>query len=175
MARKTAEPESEAIARVEAPPEPAVGAPSIAAIPGEDGWYGAADWIRVECDGASPWERLAPREGFAPLWAEIDAGMTFQEAFAIPLEPGTPIARLYPHIAPRIRAWNVREWDPATGQTVPVPPPNEIGIAAFVRCRPLVVEWLAWIVRETALRGGPNRKNETPRSGGGSDGSSGGD
>jgi hypothetical protein len=135
--------------------------PTIAAIPGADGWYGNADWIRVECDGESPWEMLKPREGFPPLWAEIDATLTFGEALAIPIQSGIPLIKLFAHIAPRVRAWNVMEFDAETGTMVDVPPPAEIGTAALMRCRPAVAEWLAWTLRQTTLSGGPNRKNAT--------------
>ena len=141
---------------------------SPAIVPDADGFYHDADWLRIECD----WPGLKPRDGFAPLWAEIDASLTFREALAIPLDAGTPMKDIYPHILHRVRAWNVREYNASTGQMEPVPPPSEIGMEALMRVRPLVVEWLALSIKLTSLNGGPNRKNETTPSGDGRDGPS---
>ena len=142
---------------------------SPAPRPDETGWYSDADWITVECE----WPALKPRDGFAPVTAEIDASLTFKEAIAIPIEAGVPLINIFRHIAPRVRAWNVQEWDAESGALVPVPPPSEIGTEAFMRCRPLVVEWLGWAVRTYSLNGGPNRKNGATPSGDGSSGTSG--
>lgn len=158
MATKVKEPTDEiAVDPVAAPVIPTVPEmPTIAAIPGDDGWYGDADWIRVSCE----WPALKPRDGFEPIWAEFDATLSFREATSIPTEAGVPLIKLFAHIAPRIRAWNVREFDADSGQMVPVPPPMEIGTEALMRCRGLVVEWLAYTLRSISLFGGPNRKNE---------------
>ena len=145
-------------------PEPV----SRAITPDADGYYGDADWIRVTCD----WPQLQPRDGFQPLWAEIDASLTFREALAIPLETGTPMKDIYPHILHRVRAWNAREYNAVTGEMEPVPPPSEIGMDALMRVRPIVAEWLALTIKTTSLHGGPNRKNETTPSGDGRDGPS---
>lgn len=135
-----------------------------AVIPTPDGWYHDADWIRVECDGAEPWGRLKPRDGAEPLWAEIDATLTIKEALSIPLGKGKPLMGVIPHLVTRVRAWNVREFDAEAGAYVPVPPPSEIGADAFTRCRPQVIEWLAFTLQDMSLNGGPNRGNEAPPS-----------
>lgn len=139
-----------------------------AITPDPDGFYADADWIRVECD----WPALQPREGFSKIWAEIDTSLTFQEAIAIPLEPGRSRLDLFAHLVHRVRAWNVREFDPVTNTFVPVPPPTEIGKAAFLRIKPVIVEWLAFTIREYTLNGGPNRKNGATASEPGHDGAS---
>lgn len=126
-------------------------------VPDDDGYYQDADWIRIECD----WESLKPRAGFKPMWAEIDASLTFHEALAIPLVAGTPMRAIYPHIVNRVRSWNIRAFNPESGKMEPVPPPCEIGVEALFRVRPAVVEWLGSIIKLTSLQGGPNRKNET--------------
>lgn len=139
-------------------------APAI--TPDPTGFYSDADWIRVECD----WPKLQPRDGFGKLWAEIDASLTFHEALAIPLEAGVPMMDLFNQIVNRVRAWNMREFDAITNTMVPVPPPSEIGKAALMRVKPIVIEWLAFEIRQTSLFGGPNRKNEMTLSDPGSDG-----
>ncbi len=132
------------------------------------GFYYDADWIRIECD----WPMLQPREGFEKLWAEIDASLTFQEALAIPIEAGVPMKDLFDQIVHRVRAWNAEIYDPQAQAMVPVPPPSEIGFAALMQVRPVVVEWLAYVIRNTSLYGGPNRKNEVTPSPAGSAGPS---
>lgn len=146
-----------------APPEPVM----PAAIPSVDGWYSDADWIRVECDGETPWERLRPRDGAQPLWIELDATLTIREVMSIPLAKGKPLAGVIPHLVNRVRAWNVHEFDPETGQFVPVPPPSEIGADAFARCRPAVIEWIATMLQTMSLGGGPKGESATQQSGDG--------
>lgn len=128
-----------------------------AIVPDPDGFYHDAQWIRVEAE----WPGLIPREGFSPLWAEIDAGLTFADATAIPNPFETPFADLYPHVCPRVRAWNARKRDPETGEMSPVAPPMEIGAAAFIDIKPLIMIWLAHTLKTVHLGGGPNRKPET--------------
>lgn len=147
------EPQDQTVAIAEA--LDAQNALSPAPRPDETGWYSDANWITVECD----LPQLKPRDGFAPITAEIDTSLTFKEAIAIPNAPGTPLITIFRHIAPRVRAWNVREWDAEAGAFVDVPPPAEIGTEAFMRCRPLVIEWLGNVIRDYSLNGGPNRKN----------------
>lgn len=137
----------------------------IAVVPSPDGWYSDADWITIECD----WPSLKPREGAAPLTATIDATLTIKEASAIPLGI-RPLGEVIPHITARVRSWNVMEFDAVTGTMVPVPPPAEIGVDAFTRCRPDVISWLASAIQNYSLFGGPNRKNGTTPSDPTSDG-----
>lgn len=131
-----------------------------AIVPDPDGFYHGAEWIRVEPD----WPGLQPRDGAGRLWIELDAGLTFAEASAIPAPFDTPFGQLYPHICHRVRAWNYRKPDPETGQMVPIPPPIEIGPAAFADVKPLTIVWLAYTLKTVHLNGGPNRKNETSSS-----------
>lgn len=128
-----------------------------AIVPDEDGYYHAADWIRVECD----WPGLAPRDGFKPLWAEIDANLTFDDAEAIPDIFNTPFGQLYRHVCPRVRAWNARGIDQETGRLRLVPPPAEIGADAFRAVKPTIMLWLAYTLKTIHLGGGPNRPKET--------------
>lgn len=168
MAKRAQEPRAESEPDPVAEPD-ATALPAVpAAIPSVDGWYGDAEWIRVECD----WDVLRPRAGAQPLWAELDATLTIREAMSIPLGIGLPLSAVLPHIVHRVRAWNVHEYDPATGTMVPVPPPAEGGIDSFTRCRPVVVEWLTVQLQQLSLGGGPNRKNGTTPSGDGPSGES---
>jgi hypothetical protein len=139
-----------------------------AVTPDADGYYHAARWIKVVCD----WDGLAPREGAEPLWAEIDASLTFNEARRIPNPFETPYAELAKHVGPRVRAWNARMVDAETGNLVPAPPPSEKGMDAFWDVNVYILVWLAFTLRTLHLQGGPNRKNATTPSGAGSDGPS---
>lgn len=137
-----------------------------AVVPDADGYYHAARWIRVVCE----WEGLAPREGTEPLWAEIDASLTFNEAMRIPNPFETPYVELAAHVAPRVRAWNARMVDPATGELVPAPTPSETGMQAFYDVNIHILVWLAFTLRTLHIAGGPNRGKETKQSDGTSDG-----
>lgn len=137
-----------------------------AIVPDEDGYYHDAQWLKVECD----WDSLKPRPGFKPLWAEFDASLTFGEAQAIPLPFGTPFVDLAPHVCSRVRAWNARQLDPATGQVSPAPPPCEAGLRAFDFINPNIMAWIAFTLKTLHMRGGPNRPLETSGSDAGSSG-----
>jgi len=137
-----------------------------AVAPDDDGFYQGADWIRIECD----WPGLTPRDGAKPLWVEIDASLTFEEAEAIPNPFEAPFGHLYPHVCPRVRAWNYRRIDRETGTMVPVSPPAEAGPDAFRYVRPRTLVWLAYTLKTLHLGGGPNRGKETSASGDGSSG-----
>lgn len=139
-----------------------------AVIPDADGYYHDARWLKVTCD----WGVLKPREGAAPLWAEIDAALTFNEARAIPDPFNTPYVDLAEHVAPRVRAWNAKRVDPATGELVDAAPPSELGMQAFYDVNVYILAWLAYTLKTIHLGGGPNRGNATTPSGGGSDGTS---
>jgi hypothetical protein len=160
---ETIEPASEPVL----PELPTPYVPALPAVrPDEDGYYHDANWVVLECD----WPGLKPREGFKPLWAEFDTSLTFAEAMAIPDPFNTPFGELYPHIVPRIRAWNCIRRNAETGETEPVPPPSEIGIEAFQFVRPMMMAWLGFTLKTLHLGGGPNRGKETPPSSVGSDG-----
>lgn len=136
---------------------PVIVEPFPAIVPDEDGFYHNADWIRIECD----WPGLAPREGFKPLWAEIDSNLTFDDAEAIPDVFNTNFGQLYRYVCPRVRAWNALGIDQATGELKPVPPPAEIGADAFRAVKPLILVWLAYTLKTIHLSGGPARPKET--------------
>lgn len=139
-----------------------------AVVPDDDGFYHAANWIRVTCEG---WAGLEPRPGFSPLWAEIDASLTIRESSLIPNPFEATIADLAPHVAPRVRAWNAKWLNPETGKAEPVPAPAEIGAEAFVMVQTTILAWLAFTLKTLHLGGGPNRGKETSASDDGSSGS----
>lgn len=136
---------------------PVIVDPFPAIVPDLDGFYHNSDWIRIECD----WPGLIPREGFKPLWAEIDTNLTFDDAEAIPDVFNTNFGQLYRYVCPRVRAWNARGIDRKTGELKPVPPPAEIGPDAFRAVKPLILVWLAYTLKTIHLGGGPNRPKET--------------
>lgn len=139
-----------------------------AVVPDDDGFYHDAEWIKVTCEG---WAGLEPRPGFSPLWAELDASLTIREASLIPNPFEATVAELVPHVAPRVRAWNVKWRNPETGQVEPVPPPAEIGGDAFLMAKTTILAWLAFTLKTLHLGGGPNRGKETSASDDGSSGS----
>ena len=128
-----------------------------AVVPDPDGFYHSAQYLRMECD----WPGLAPMEGCAPLWAEINATLTFDQCEAIPDPWNTNFGDLYRHICPHVRAWNARGIDQETGELRPIPPPAEIGADAFRAVRPAVLVWLGVTLKWMHLAGGPNRPKET--------------
>jgi len=128
-----------------------------AVVPDPDGFYHDASWIKIECD----WDGLKPKPGCAPLWAEIDAGLTFDDAEAIPNIFETPYGQLYRYVCPRVRAWNAKARDLNTGHLMDVPPPAEIGPDAFRAIHPRILLWIAYTLKTIHLGGGPNRPKET--------------
>lgn len=165
MVKKTAAPEAD-----ETPePAPAIASMVPAPEPDEDGYYPDADWVRIECD----WDSLKPREGFKPLWAEFDVSLSFEEALRIPNPFATPIGELYPHVCPRVRAWNVKRRNPETGKLEPVPSPMEAGPDAFRGVKPAIVAWLASTLMTVHLRGGVSEKKEPTETSASGDGPSG--
>lgn len=172
MTRKTIAIEDDAPAAEaspDAPGEPKKLHSFPAVIPDGDGYYHNARWIRVVCE----WPDLAPRPPAKPLWAEIDASLTFNEALRIPNPFEAPYGELIEHVEPRVRAWNARMVDPETGDLVPAPPPSEKGVAAFGDVDLRILVWLAFTLKTLHLAGGPNRGKGTSESAPTSDGPSG--
>lgn len=126
------------------------------------------EWAWVECD----FPRLLPRDGAERLRAEFDCSLTVRQAARIPFlgsdeANGLSIADLAKLCAPYVRAWNVTEFDPETGEMCAAPPPKEIGASAFDATVPGVVVWVAMTLRRLHFQGGPDRPNdETPSAAG---------
>lgn len=137
--------------------------------PDATGFYHDAAWMEIEAD----WPGLLPREGFAPLTAEIDASLTFDDCEAIPNPWDVPFGELYQHVCPYVRSWNAMGKNKETGEFGPVPPPAEIGPDAFRAVKPLILVWLAYTLKTLHIGGGPNRKKEAKPSDDGSSGQSG--
>lgn len=160
MPTRTKQQEDEIIAEAIAQHPPLIRDEFPAVIPDPDGFYHSAQYIRIECD----WPGLAPLEGCAPLWAELNATLTFADSEQIPDPWQTTFGELYRYVCPHVRAWNARGIDRESGELRPVPPPAEIGPDAFRVVRPLILVWLAFTLKTLHLGGGPNRGKETQES-----------
>jgi hypothetical protein len=145
--------------------------PATTAPQSIQGWAPKGRWRRATCNGLGSWDELAPVDGAEPLWAEVNASLTFDEIDEIP-GGGSTYAELMKHVAPNVRAWNVTARNRETGEWEPVPPPLEGGEASLRKAPRLVVDWLAACIKFGHI-GNEDRAGKSPQPGDMDDGSDG--